>query len=218
MKNIAIIGAGGLAREVKFLIDQINNVNENKYKFVGYFVSDLNNVGDYDSRKEIIGDFSAIDDSVDCLAIGIGNPVHRYNIGRGLIKEYSSQIEFPTLIHPNVIYDEKTCEFGAGVIVCASSVLTVNVKLDNFCFINLSCTIGHEASIGQGVVLNPTVNISGGVNIGGATLVGTGAQILQYLNIGNGSVVGAGACVTKDIEPKSLAVGIPAKVIRKVDE
>jgi len=213
MKKIAIIGAGGLAREVKFLIEQINAINE-KFQFAGYIVSDLEQVGPYDSKQEIIGDFSSIDDNIDCLAIGIGNPVHRHNIGKSLIENFSETHEFPQLIHPNVVYDNKTCKFGFGVIICASSVLTVNISLGDFSMINLACTLGHESTIGKGTVLNPTVNISGGVTIGHSSLIGTGAQVLQYLQIGYGSTVGAGACVTKDIGPKSVAVGVPAKVIK----
>ena len=217
MKNIAIIGAGGLAREIKLLIDQINVV-DSKYKFLGYIVSDLEKLGEYDSIEKVLGDFSVINSDIDCLVIGIGNPTHRYKIGKLLIDNYSDQVEFPHLIHPNVIYDNETCSFGKGVVVCASNVLTVNITLDDFCLVNLSCTIGHEAKIGKGAVLNPTVNISGGVTIGHGVLVGTGAQVLQYLQIGDDSVIGAGACVTKSVSPKSVAVGIPAKVVKIIDE
>jgi acetyltransferase-like isoleucine patch superfamily enzyme len=60
-------------------------------------------------------------------------------------------------------------------------------------------------------VLNPAVNISGGVRVEDEVLVGTGAQVLQYLTIGRASTVGAGAVVTKDVAPGAVVVGIPAK-------
>jgi serine O-acetyltransferase len=53
------------------------------------------------------------------------------------------------------------------------------------------------------------------VNIGDGVLVGTGAQILQYINIGENAVVGSGACVVKDVEPGITVVGIPAKPLAK---
>ena len=77
--------------------------------------------------------------------------------------------------------------------------------------VNLACTLGHESRIGEGSVLNPTVNISGGVVLDKGVLVGTGAQILQYVQIGEGATVGAGAVVNRDVPAGVTVVGIPAK-------
>jgi acetyltransferase-like isoleucine patch superfamily enzyme len=48
--------------------------------------------------------------------------------------------------------------------------------------------------------------------------LGTGVRVLDGVTIGKGSVIGAGAVVTRDIEPYSIAVGVPAKVISKRGE
>lgn len=46
--------------------------------------------------------------------------------------------------------------------------------------------------------------------------VGSNATILPGVTIGGGSVIGAGAVVTKDIPPRSLALGVPAQLIRQI--
>ena len=46
--------------------------------------------------------------------------------------------------------------------------------------------------------------------------IGAGAKILGGTTIGKGSVIGAGAVVTKNIPPGSVAVGVPAKVIKTI--
>ena len=185
MKKIVIIGAGGLAREVKWLIDDINQ-EKIQYQFLGYIISNKENLKETDSKELIIGDFSWFDNLKSesiYAAIGIGNPKHRIDVSRKLCQ--NDNVIFPSLIHPSVIYDKSTCKIGKGVILCANNILTVNVKINDFTLINLSCVIGHESEIGEGVVINSQAKISGGVNIGRGSLIGTSATILQYRNIGS---------------------------------
>lgn len=47
--------------------------------------------------------------------------------------------------------------------------------------------------------------------------VGEGVCIMPGVTIGKGSVIGANAVVTNDIPPYSVAVGVPAKVVKTVD-
>jgi len=46
--------------------------------------------------------------------------------------------------------------------------------------------------------------------------LGTGAIVLPGVHIGRGSIIGAGAVVTKDVLPYSLALGVPARVVRQI--
>lgn len=48
--------------------------------------------------------------------------------------------------------------------------------------------------------------------------VGFNATILQGVTIGDNAVVAAGAVVTKDVEPNTIAGGVPAKVIKNIND
>ena len=54
-----------------------------------------------------------------------------------------------------------------------------------------------------------------GIEIEDNCWIGSGVRILDGVTIGRGSVIGAGAVVTKNIPANSIAVGIPAKVIKR---
>jgi acetyltransferase-like isoleucine patch superfamily enzyme len=54
-----------------------------------------------------------------------------------------------------------------------------------------------------------------GIIIGNDVWIGSGVKILDGVSIGDGCVIGAGSVVTKSIKEYSIAVGIPAKEIRK---
>jgi sugar O-acyltransferase (sialic acid O-acetyltransferase NeuD family) len=210
-----IIGAGGFAREVKWLIQDINEAADRGegYEFTGYVVSDLSKLTDRDSKEEVVGDFSWLEqhrEEVDALTLGIGTPAPRLRVAEQLEPLFPAD-RWPALIHPSVRFDPGSCEVGHGVILCAGVIGTVNIEFKPYSMVNLSCTIGHEAVIGSGAVLNPTVNISGGVEIGRGVLVGTGAQVLQYVSVGDHATVGGGAVVSKPVAESTTVVGIPAK-------
>lgn len=215
-KRVVVVGAGGFARELKWMIGEIDRVTPG-LEFAGYVVSDLSQIGEHDSRDEIVGDYGwlrANRSRFDALTIGIGTPGARLKVSRELLPEFPAPM-WPALVHPAARFDRETTEVGPGVIICAGVIGTVNLKFRPFSMVNLSCTIGHESEIGEGCVLNPTVNISGGVILEEGVLVGTGAQVLQYLRVGKGATVGGGSVVTKDVPPGITVVGAPAKPLVK---
>jgi sugar O-acyltransferase (sialic acid O-acetyltransferase NeuD family) len=212
MRRIAIIGAGGFARELCWLLSEIAADPSRRYEpfdVAGFLVSDRGKLGSHDS--DVLGEFDWLDDNrVDALAMGIGTPDARLRVANELKQRFPA-IEWPAIVHPSVRFDAKSCKVEEGVILCAGVIATVNIVFEAFSMVNLSCTIGHEARLGAGSVLNPTVNVSGGVHIGNSVLVGTGAQVLQNLTIGENAIIGAGAVVSKAVAPMTTVVGIPAK-------
>ncbi len=216
VQRIMVVGAGGFAREVAWLIREINRTRET-YRFVGYVVSDLAKLGDHDSRDEVRGDLAWLREhthETDVLALGIGSPAARLRVADELERGFPS-LGFPALVHPGAVYDRESWRIGHGALVCAGVIGTVHGVLEPFAMVNLACTLGHEAHIGRACVVNPTANISGGVVLGDASLVGTGAQILQYVRVGCGATVGAGAVVTRDVPDGETVVGIPARPFRR---
>lgn len=79
---------------------------------------------------------------------------------------------------------------------------------------------GHNDSLEEldtAPLLRPVYS-KGPVIIEDNVWIGDKAIILPNVTIGKGSIIGAGAVVTKDIPPYCIAVGNPAKVIRKIEK
>ena len=56
------------------------------------------------------------------------------------------------------------------------------------------------------------------IHIGSNIWFGASVTVTPGVSIGDGSVIAAGSVVTNDIPPNSLAAGVPAKVIRTIDQ
>jgi acetyltransferase-like isoleucine patch superfamily enzyme len=63
--------------------------------------------------------------------------------------------------------------------------------------------------------LSPGVTTGGGVSIGECSVIGIGANILHLRQVGDHCVIGGGALVNKNIGDYEVAMGVPAKVVRK---
>jgi carbonic anhydrase/acetyltransferase-like protein (isoleucine patch superfamily) len=76
---------------------------------------------------------------------------------------------------------------------------------------------GHITFLGEYVTIGHRAVIHGAC-IEKGCLIGIGAIILNGVRVGEGSIIGAGSVVTKDVEARSLIMGVPGKKIRDVSE
>jgi acetyltransferase-like isoleucine patch superfamily enzyme len=98
----------------------------------------------------------------------------------------------------------------------------------------LSVTIGPRTMLGADVMISdtdfhpirpegrrhagtPEPNEADAVRIGTDVFVGARSIVLKGVTIGDGCVIGAGSVVTRDVPPRSIAAGVPARVIGSVD-
>lgn len=101
--------------------------------------------------------------------------------------------------------DNAPVTIGKGSNIQENSVLHTDMGFP--LTIGTGCTIGHKAMLH-------------GCTIGDNTLIGMGATVLNGALIGPNCLIGAGALITegKEIPAGSLVIGVPGKILRRLDE
>ncbi len=214
MKDIFIIGAGGVGRETVCLIEDINHINC-EWNILGFVDDDKSVYHKSINGYPVLGGIDFLNQyNSDVYAI--------CTVSNGEIKKrvidriQNPNVRFASLIHPSVIMS-KYVEFGEGIIIQANNVLTSNIKIGNHVQVNPQCGIGHDVVIEDYASLYWNVNLSGFVKISEGVILGSKSIVIQNKRVGQYSIIGANSTVIDDIPDHCVAVGSPAKPIKKVE-
>ncbi len=211
MQDLVIIGAGGVGREVAWIVEQINNVKAT-FNLIGFIDDSAELHGNSINGYKILGDVNYLlgmkkDINVVCA-------IANYKIKKSIMEKLNlRQFQHTSIIHPDV-YINSTNAIGKGCVIYPGVIITTNTKIGDYVIISPKCGIGHEAIIEDYCSILWNVSVSGNVKIDEGCLIGSGATIIQGRRIGRETIVGAGSVVIREIPEKCTAVGIPAKVIK----
>lgn len=135
------------------------------------------------------------------------------------LKGINARIEPGAIIRDHVhIGDNAVIMMGASINIGSSigekTMIDMNAVLGGRATVGKNCHIGAGAVL-AGVIEPPSADP---VVIEDNVLVGANAVILEGVRVGEGAVVAAGAIVVEDVPPHTVVAGVPAKIIKKIDE
>ncbi len=107
--------------------------------------------------------------------------------------------------------------WGSDVFIDDADPSLVKIE-DNVTILGRSTILGHAYYPKHFSKVLSSTSKKEGTIIKKGSYVGMGCIILPGITIGEYTIIGAGSVVTKDIPPYSLAVGVPAKVIKNISK
>jgi len=211
MHDLAILGAGGVGRQVSQIIRDINAVDA-RWHLVGYLDDDTTKIGEVIGGIPVLGDLQWLSQRDNVyVTVAMGSPSMLYSSYERLKSMRHQRIA--TLVHPSVWMPERV-DLDPGAIIYAGVMLDTDIKIGKGCIINKGCTIGHDTILGDYCSLAPGVNLGGSVQVGPGCYFGISSATIQNLEIGDWSILGAGAVAISDIPPNVTAVGVPARIVK----
>lgn len=210
--QIAIIGASASARLALDMIEDCIDAGQD-YEALGFIVDPrYGRPGTIINDRPILGDFEwlARHGSQVRTICAVGDPVIRKRLADRAVE---CGARFTTICHPSAIRSRRTT-VGNGCLIGAGVILSVNSGIADHVQLYTGCRIGHDSVVESYAGLSTGVCVAGNVTVGEGCFVGTGASIIEKRTVGEWSIVGAGAVVIADVPALSVAVGVPAKVIK----
>lgn len=208
MKNLIIIGAGGLGRQMFAWAKECKGYLEN-FDLIGFLDDNLHALDGFEGYPPVLSDIASYRvKEGDAFLLAIGDNESRIKFISN-IKEKGG--EFPTFIHPGAfVYTNK---IGEGCFITPLASIGVDVEIGNHCLIQGGALIGHDVKIGNNVRIDCNVVCVGGIQIGDNVCVHTGAIINHGVRVEDDSIIGAMSFVIRKVKKGTKVFGNPAKKI-----
>jgi len=217
-RKVLIYGVGQTGNMVASILELDENV-----EIVGFVDDDEDQWGERLRGYEVLGGrgFVTAGRGFDAVAVAIGQVDPRRSVAERLHEAGVSQ---QSAVHPSALIP-KDATIGEGTIVGAGTTLYVNPIIGRNVFIGPRVVVSHDSVVGDYALLSVGSVIGARVDVAAGAFVGAGATVMPpgwgadaRLRIGEDAIVGVGAVVIRDVEPRAIVAGVPAKVLRYREE
>ncbi|KAF0995824.1 2,3,4,5-tetrahydropyridine-2,6-dicarboxylate N-acetyltransferase [Geobacillus sp. TFV-3] len=128
-------------------------------------------------------------------------------------------------IEPGAIIRDHV-EIGDNAVIMMGAVINIGAVVGEGTMIDMNAVLGGRATVGKNCHIGAGAVLAGVIEPPSAkpvvieddVLVGANAVILEGVTVGKGAVVAAGAVVVEDVPPYTVVAGVPARVIKQIDE
>lgn len=128
-------------------------------------------------------------------------------------------------IEPGAIIRDQV-EIGDNAVIMMGALINIGASIGEGTMIDMGAVLGGRATVGKNCHIGAGAVLAGVIEPPSAlpviveddVLVGANAVVLEGVRIGKGAVVAAGAIVTEDVPPYTVVAGVPARVIKEIDE
>ncbi|MEY2934440.1 MAG: hypothetical protein RL033_5189 [Pseudomonadota bacterium] len=211
MKQLIVVGAGGLGREVfQYALDMLGSPRGQgaETEVLGFLDDNPAALSGDPLEGKILGSIANFRvEPQHHFVIGVGDPATRQVLAQQ-IAEHGGR--FARVVHP-LAYVASTAQVSDGCILAPYVFVGAGARLGQHVVLNARASVGHDVVLAEHCVLSPHCVIGGSARLGRGVFMGSSSTIVPQRTIGASSKIAAGAVVLHDVPMGALAVGNPAK-------
>jgi sugar O-acyltransferase (sialic acid O-acetyltransferase NeuD family) len=203
MRDLVLLGASGLAREVA-------SADQGDYRVVGILDDSTASHGRTVGGVEVLGGIDMAAGLTADLLVCIGSGVGRRNVVERLRSLGVGDARYGTVVDASVRVPP-SCSVGAGSILLARVVLTADVTVRRHVVVMPNSTLTHDNVVADYVTIAAGVALGGSVHLGTGSYIGMNASIRQHVRVGAEATVGMGSAVLGSVGAGETWFGVPAQ-------
>jgi len=214
MRSLFIYGAGGFGREIMDVARR-SQAAQPKWTDI-YFIDDFC-TDDTRYGARVFGFDAActwMQSEPGEVVIAIGEPAARMQMRE---RVEAGQIPLGQVLDPSVIV-ATTAQLAVGVVIAPLCSVSSDARIHANAAVNTLSIVGHDVVVGENAVISSMVNLGGKCHVGRNSYIGMGALIKEGVRIGEYAIVGMGSVVYNDIPDQMIALGNPARPMRRNDD
>lgn len=175
-----------------------------------------------DGFKVVFGDWSNIEKIIkenNLTNYHLKNDRRNSGVPMLDIKNINARIEPGAIIRDKVTIGDKA-------VIMMGAVINIGAEIGKGTMIDMNAVLGGRAKVGKNCHIGAGTVVAGVIEPPSAdpviiednVVIGANAVILEGVRVGKGSVVAAGAVVTENVPENVVVAGMPAKIIKNVDD
>lgn len=214
-KKLLIFPFGGNGKESLISILAINEMRP-EWEVIGFIDDNRSLHGQDYAGVKVLGGKELLQSQLDAYVLAVPGSPKGYLRRRSIIESLGIQASrFVTIIHPSVVRAPDAV-IGYNSLLMPHVVVSCGVRIGNHCVVLPNTVIAHDSVVGDYCCVGSNVSVSGSVTVGSECYIGSGVKIRENVHIGDRTLIGLGSNVVRDIPEGIVAVGNPAKEIRKI--
>lgn len=196
MKEIIIVGAGDLGKEVVWLIEDINK-HCPTYLILGFLDNDSRKTGKKFCGYQVLGSTKLLDEKYNNGRTYAVIALQDGSIRKKIVSGCNDFKLWEKIIHPSAVIAPSS-RVGEGSVVFPNVTVSVDTQVGSFGLLYIQATVCNDCMLGNYVSVMSNAQVSERVGIGDECYLAAGSNIYPHRKLGSHVKVAVGAVVSKD--------------------